>query len=48
MMYKKEVPKLNKDSFLAWKRLMRIHRAGIGDVVLGFLDNAYVNITIVP
>ena len=30
-MSKREVPKLNKDNFPAWKSLMKLHLGGIGD-----------------
>ena len=30
-MYRKEVPKLNKVNFLAWKSLMKLHLGGLGD-----------------
>ena len=30
-MSKREVPKLNKDKFPAWKILMKLHLGGIGD-----------------
>ena len=30
-MPKREVPKLNKDKFLAWKILMKLHLGGLGD-----------------
>ena len=30
-MSKREVPKLNKENFLAWKSLMKIHLGGLGD-----------------
>ena len=30
-MYKKEVPKLNKENFPAWKSVMKLHIFGIGD-----------------
>ena len=30
-MSKREVPKLNRDNFLAWKSLMKLHLGGIGD-----------------
>lgn len=40
--------KLNKENFYALQMWMRIHIYGIGDVLLEFLDNAYVNITTFP
>ena len=42
MSYKSEIPKLNKDHFVAWKELMRLHLYTIGDIDLHFLDNQYV------
>ena len=30
-MSKREVPKMNKDNFAAWKSLMKLHLASIGD-----------------
>ena len=30
-MYKKEVPKLNKENFIEWKSLMKIHIGGLED-----------------
>ena len=30
-MAKREVPKLNKDNFFAWKSLMKLHLGSIGD-----------------
>ena len=30
-MSKREVPKLNKDNFVAWKSLMKLHLGSIGD-----------------
>ena len=30
-MSKREVPKLNKDNFIAWKSLMKLHLGSIGD-----------------
>ena len=40
MSYKRDVPKLNKDKFLAWKELMRLNLSTIGDNGLNFLDNS--------
>ena len=47
-MYKKEVPRLNKDNLPTQKSLMRLHLVGIGDSVINFVKNTYVEITIVP
>ena len=30
-MSKREVPKINRDKFTAWKILMKLHLGGIGD-----------------
>ena len=30
-MSKREVPKLNRDNFPAWKSLMKLHLGGLGD-----------------
>ena len=30
-MSKREVPKLNRDNFAAWKSLMKVHLGSIGD-----------------
>ena len=30
-MSKREVPKLNKDNFVAWQSLMKLHLGSIGD-----------------
>ena len=30
-MSKREVPKLNRDNFCAWKILMKLHLGGLGD-----------------
>ena len=30
-MSNRDVPKLNRDNFLAWKFLMKLHLGGIGD-----------------
>ena len=30
-MSKREVPKINRDNFSAWKSLMKLHLLGIGD-----------------
>ena len=38
MMYKKEVPRLNKDNLPTQKSLMRLHLVGIGDSVINFCE----------
>ena len=30
-MSKRDVPKFNRDKFLAWKSLMKLHLGGLGD-----------------
>ena len=30
-MYRMEVPKLNKENFLSWKILVKLHLGGLGD-----------------
>ena len=47
-MQKKEVPRLNKDNLPTQKSLTRLHLVGIGDIVINFVENTYVEITIVP
>lgn len=42
-MYKKEVPKLNKENFPAWQSLMKLHLAGIGDSAKYYIENDYVS-----
>ena len=44
-MYKKEVPKLNKENFPAWKSLMKLHISGIGDTTWSSVENGYVDPT---
>ena len=41
MSYKREIPKLNRDNFLAWQGLMRLHLATVGDTGLKYLDEKY-------
>ena len=45
MSYKREIPRLNKDNFLAWQGLMRLHLASISDTGLKYLDVEYVEPT---
>lgn len=40
-MYKREVPKLNKDNFASRRSRMRLYLSGIGDYALYYLDNQY-------
>ena len=41
MYYKRELPKLNKDNFVAWQGLMRLHLATISDSGCKYLDTKY-------
>ena len=41
MSYKREIPKLNRDNFVAWKELMRLHLATISDSSCKYLDTEY-------
>ena len=41
MSYKREIPKLNKDNFLAWQGLMRLHLATISDLGCKYLHAKY-------
>ena len=41
MSYKREIPRLNRDNFLAWQGLMRLHLATVGDTGLKYLDEKY-------
>ena len=43
-MYKKEVPKLNKENFPAWQSLKKLHIAKIGDSTKFYLENKYIKI----
>ena len=42
MSYNREIPRLNRDNFLAWQGLMRLHLASIGDSGCKYLDEEYV------
>ena len=44
-MYRREVPKLNKEKFPAWQSLMKLHIFGIGDTAWNSVENAYVDPT---
>ena len=44
-MYKKEVPKLNKENFPTWKSLMKLHISRIGDTAWNNVEHAYVDPT---
>ena len=41
MSYKREISKLNRDNFLAWQGLMRLHLATVGDIRLKYLNKKY-------
>ena len=41
MSYKREIPRLNRNNFLAWQGLMRLHLASVGDTGLKYLDEKY-------
>lgn len=43
-MYKREVPKLNKDNFPAWQCLMRSHLSRVGDYTLYYLETEYIEV----
>ena len=42
MSYKREIPRLNRDIFSAWKGLMRLHLASIDGIRLKYLDVEYI------
>ena len=44
-MYKKEVPKLNKENFPTWQSLMNLHIARIGDTTWTSIENRYIVLT---
>ncbi len=44
-MYKREVPKLNKENFPTWKSLMKLHIFGVGDTTWNSVENAYFDPT---
>ena len=41
MSYKREIPKLNRDSFTTWQGLMRLHLATVSDTGLKYLEEKY-------
>ena len=45
MSYKREIPKLNRDNFLSWQGLMRLHLTSIGDLRYRYLDEEYTTPT---
>ena len=47
-MFKREVPKINRDNFPAWKSLMRLHLGGIGDHAQSSMKLEHVDTVGVP
>jgi hypothetical protein len=43
-MYKREIPKMNKENFLAWKHLILLHLSSVGDSTSHYLDNEYIEL----
>ena len=43
-MSKREVPKLNRDNFLAWKSLMKLHLGGLGDHGQSTISTVHVDL----
>ena len=43
MSYRREIPKLNRDNFQAWKELIKLQLETIGDTCLKFLNTKYVS-----
>ena len=43
-MSKREVPKLNRDKFLAWKSLMKLHLGGLGDRAQSTITTEHVDL----
>ena len=43
-MYRKEVPKLNKENFSTWKFLMKLHLGGLGDFSQSTVTTEYVEV----
>ena len=43
-MSKREVPKLNRDNFPAWKSLMKLHLGGLGDHSQSTISVEHVNL----
>ena len=41
MPYKREIPKLNRDNFVAWQGVMRLHLTTISDSGCKYLDTKY-------
>ena len=46
MSYRREILKLNRDNFVAWKELMRLHLATINDSSCKYLDAEYKTPTV--
>ena len=44
-MSKREVPKLNRDNFPAWKILMKLQLGGIGDHAQSYIIVEHVDLT---
>ena len=44
-MSKRDVPKLNRDNFFAWKILMKLHLGGLGDHALSTITTEHVDPT---
>ena len=44
-MSKREVPKLNRDNFPAWRILMKLHLGGLGDHTQSYIIVEHVNPT---
>jgi hypothetical protein len=47
-MYKKEVPKLNKENFPTWQSLMKLHIDDVGDHAWSSVENGYTTPTGAP
>ena len=41
MSYRREIPKLNRDNFVAWQGLMRLHLGCISNLGCKYLDEEY-------
>ena len=44
-MYKKDVPKLNKENFSTWKSLMKLYLGGLGDYAQSTITTEHVDPT---
>ena len=47
-MPKREVPKLNRDNFVAWKSLMKLHLGSIGDHAKNSITMEHIDLAGVP